>query len=481
MPARSRSLIAAFALSTAGTLGLWWPAARWRIDVATANGVAGAAPVAVDWARAAVYLVALGLLAAGWRAATRAPMPLGRVLALGAIVHLVALVIPPFLSFDPLCYAAIGRAMARFHASPYRPLIEALPANDPFFARLPTEWQHQGSAYWPAFNGLAWLIARVGSDGLRAQLLALQLVALAAVLATAWLVALAVAASRPHEAGRAAALVLFCPLAIVEGTVSAHNDALLGLSVAAFTVAVARRLRGIDLVALVAGVLVKASGLLLLGLRAVELVCARVPWRPTARQALGFGLLCVGVTIGALLLLSGHTAILTLPSVLVGASDAAPHCTRSLECLPRALFYWGLGWHRAAWLVGLAFRVAGGLWLFFVAWRVQVEGERTTLSRAATGIFIYYLYLHGFAQSWYLLSLLPLMPHAEPRLLPAMRAFVLSSLVYYAVRLPLQSDLTPSVVAAKELIEALLVLVPPTIVLLHRRAGAAEVARALHA
>ena len=65
------------------------------------------------------------------------------------------MVAPPFASNDPLFYAAIGRAMAKFHASPATPLSLVLPAGDRFLALLPAAWRGGTSPYGPLFNQLA--------------------------------------------------------------------------------------------------------------------------------------------------------------------------------------------------------------------------------------------------------------------------------------------------------------------------------------
>src|SRR5439155_21447492 len=109
-----------------------------------------------------------------------------------------------------------------------------------------------------------------------------QLIGAASMLATAWLAALATPAAR----ARTAALVLFCPLAIVEGTMSAHNDGLLAVSVAAAALALRRGHRGWALAALAAGLAIKDSAILLVALYALYLViaAARLPSRPPRVQ-----------------------------------------------------------------------------------------------------------------------------------------------------------------------------------------------------
>jgi hypothetical protein len=216
---------------------------------------------------------------------------------------------------------------------------------------------------------------------------------------------------------------------------------------------------------LAAGVLVKASGLLLVVVRATQLAVGRLRPRPSPTRLAAAALVAVATTLGVVFVAARHFPVLRLVTALIGAPDAIPHCTRSIECIPRALLYWCWGWPMASWLVGIAFRAAGGLWLCWIGWRAHLDGERRILAWAATGLFGYYLLLHGFMQTWYLLSLVPLLAFAEARLAPAMSAYLIASLAYYAVRLPLSTDPRPTVIATKELIEGLTVVTPPLVLL----------------
>jgi hypothetical protein len=386
------------------------------------------------------------------------------VLVAGAATHLVAVALPPFLSYDPDYYAALARAMATFHQSPDTPLSISLRPNDPFFALLPQVWRGGTSGYGPLFNGLAWLVGRVGGDSLTAQLHLFQLLGLACMLATAFLVGRACEGERGSGA-RAAALVLFCPLAIVEGTMNAHVDALLAVSVAAYALAVVRGRSGLGFLALALGVAAKMSGALLLVFAGLERLL-----RPIASRVRAWHLALVGLplcaALVALLVTYGYRpplAATVLP--LFGRPDEAyPHCTRSVECAPRAFLHLAQGWPRASWGVSLAFRLGAALFWLWAAWRAALERDR--LRYAATALFVYYLYLHGFMQSWYLLSLLPLLPFASSRLRPAMETFCVSALVYYAVRQPTMCMEDHAVILAREIGEAAIVILPPSILLL---------------
>ena len=191
-------------------------------------------------------------------------------------------------------------------------------------------------------------------------------------------------------------------------------------------------------------------------------------------RTLAIGFVAAGsVALLALLVAPRFFPSLRLVLALVGGADEMPHCTRSVECIPRALLFFTLHLPRAAWLVGLAFRIGGGAWLAYVGWRAARDGRGITPAVAATALTIYYLFLHGFMQSWYLLSIVPLLPFAEAHMRRAIELFFVTALSYYVIFLPLQGDNRAWVVALKELSEGLLVIIPPALVLLRRRPPAA--------
>jgi hypothetical protein len=267
--------------------------------------------------------------------------------------------------------------------------------------------------------------------------------------------------------------VLFCPVAIVEASGNGHNDALLALTTAAAVLLFHRRRRGAALLALAAGLAVKASAGLALALAAGAMLLGRWPAaRHDARiqrRLLLMATLAAGLGVIVLALLRDRLGPTTELARLIGdASAPLDHCTRSVECLPRTLLRVVLGWPLAAFGLGLLFRVAAALMLFEVARR------REPMGAMVLGLLLYYLYLHPYLQTWYLLSLLPLLPFAEPRLRQPLHAFFVAAVFYYAVRIPFACDTSPTVVALKELAEGLIVIVPPTRIWLRARRATGE-------
>src|SRR5207248_3309360 len=88
-----------------------------------------------------LFLLGLGVLSAAWigldRDLRRAadPRP-GAVFLIGAALHAGALLVLPYLSDDPLAYAAIGRAMTAYHEQAATPLGISLPVGDPVRALI---------------------------------------------------------------------------------------------------------------------------------------------------------------------------------------------------------------------------------------------------------------------------------------------------------------------------------------------------------
>lgn len=464
-------------------------------------------PLSTGLTYAPIYLVALTLLAVAWfglsnlcigrplRALSDAPtLPVeqlptpARILFYGLLINLFAMVAPPFLADDSLAYAAVGRAMFTYHQDMYAPLGQALPPADLFRQMIANNgtWLSVGSAYSPGFNWLTYAVAYLAGDNLTWHLRLFQLISLGAAVFTTLVAGQAAkewTLQQRHNdplaaqqmAARAMTLVLFCPLTIIEASNNAHNDSLLAASVALFALFVVRRRPFMAFLALLLGPLVKASGLLLLGLYAIHLVLSRfqirIPKLALARwQRRWLKLLVASVAIGLTALtvwqlfpwLERYSS--TTAHLLGSPKDQYPYCTRSIECFPRALLHIVLGMPTAAWVVGLCFRAAAGAFLLYMA----VRSERGTkhLTWAASFLFFYYLYLHGHSHSWYVLSLLPLLCFADARLRPAMLALPVSNLSHYVFDFPWNCDHSVLMVGLTELLEGIAVVLPPTVLLM---------------
>lgn len=436
-------------------------ALRYRVDT---TRCAAWPPLGQGIEAGALYLVGLGLLSASWlelsrRAATPSGPSVRLVLGYATVLHAVLLVGLPFLSDDVLFYAGLGRVLnvAPPGTSAAVPLCQVLPEGSPFLRVLDAHWRCSTSSYLPGFHLLAWAVGKLGQAELARHLRLYQVVSAVAVLLTAAATAAALRGSGQRPAF-GAAVVALSPLALIEGTLNAHNDVFLALSCALFVLALERRQSLATGAGLALGLTVKVSAALVAGVYGLSLLFRWLRWRGLP------SLLGAGIVAGVALLAAAPTAVPGL-SGLIGTPHAPwEYCTRSLECLPRALLRWELHAPTAAWLVGLTFRVLGGLWLLYVSWR----GRERLLPWLATGLLVYYLYLHSWSQSWYFLSLLPLLPWAEGKTRRATCVVSVSACAYYAVMLVGNCAKDELAIALIDLVEGLIVVVPSTVVLCRR-------------
>lgn len=465
MPVPPRRLGPSLALAILAVLLLAGLGRYYRIDQLRCEGWP---PLSSNLVAALTYTGAVAALSLAWlrwlQLTARADGPgLRLVLGWAAVLYLLVGIGLPTLSDDPLFYAVLGRVVREGHSA-YQPFCYSLPPDDPWLRLLISHWRCGTSPYLSGFHAIAAGVASVAKQDLAWHLRGYQLVSGLAMLGAALLTALSLRGSALRPA-YGAALVALNPLSIIEAPFSAHNDALIALAVAGLVLAYRRGHVGGALLSQVVAVSVKASALLpALFFPAVYALRFAAPiWRRHRGPALNAGLLVA--VVGAL----GLVAALLLhlrPASLFGHSSLPwEYCTRSLECLPRSILRSLLHQPKAATYVAVAFRLLSLLWLAYVAVRAAQSPARL-LPWMGTGLLIYYLYLHPWSQSWYLLSLLPLSPWLPPRPGRALRSLTIAATAYYALVFIgncLQDDLA---IAATDLIEGLIVMVPPTVCLL---------------
>jgi hypothetical protein len=121
----------------------------------------------------------------------------------------------------------------------------------------------------------------------------------------------------------------------------------------------------------------------------------------------------------------------------------------------------------AAWITGLVFRAVSIAWLTWIALQAAGERDRRAAARwLALGLFLYFLVLHGWAQSWYLLPLLPTLPlFTDDRFGPGIRLYTLTAVLYYALVLPMSCLSDQVVIAVSDLLEASITFFPPVVLL----------------
>lgn len=451
------------ALGLLGVILLIPVAQHFRIDLVRCESWP---PVSARIILCALYLLCVGLLFVSWqlllKLAQEDALSPRRALGICVLFHGALLLSPPFLSDDPLFYLAIGKVLHTPGGSLDRPLLDVLGPQDALLQLLPSHWQHGTTAYQSGFHALLWLVESAASLSIAGKLTLYQLSSLCAVLLSAWLAShTAQRCKKPAAYGLI--FVGLCPLSLLEGTLSAHNDVWLMLlvSLAAWLYVSRQNYRLVALLPLALGLFVKLSALLPVATVGLSLLRRRIrPW-----LLLALTLLAAVTTLGLLraLHLEGR-----LVSVVLGSPSLAwDHCTRSLECLPRSILRYGFDRPDLSYRVGIAFQLVGGLWLLAVSFR-----KEHPLTATAWGLLVYYLYLHGWAQSWYFLAIVPLRPFLPTKQGRALEVLAGSGCAYYSLALYRNCLTEPWQVALCELAEGLFTIVPPTVVLLRKESFA---------
>jgi alpha-1,6-mannosyltransferase len=181
-----------------------------------------------------------------------------RIVIVAVVLHAVAVAIPLFLSRDVYSYAIYGRMVSHHAANPYTH-IPAEFVSDPTYPLVSVDWIDSPSVYGPAFSAVAGGVTRA-VESPAGIVLAFKLLAAAASLGTVLLVTVAARRVLPERAAFAAVLIGWNPVVVFHGVAGGHNDALLGLAVAAAVLALLAHRKLWATAALAFGALVKVSG-----------------------------------------------------------------------------------------------------------------------------------------------------------------------------------------------------------------------------
>ncbi|HYV59067.1 MAG TPA: glycosyltransferase 87 family protein [Acidimicrobiia bacterium] len=193
-------------------------------------------------------------------------------------------------STDIWSYAAYGRMVSHYGASPYRHVPVEYP-NDPAMRRVRPVWQNTASVYGPLWNGIsAGVIAFTNTDGRSTRLVFQGLAALSVFLA-------ALLVARRTRAPAAVALIGLNPLVIFDIVNGGHNDALVGLALLAGVLLATRERFALAAAVIALGALVKLVALL--GLVALVVwVWRRRGLRPALiSSAVAGGVVAVGYAV----------------------------------------------------------------------------------------------------------------------------------------------------------------------------------------
>jgi alpha-1,6-mannosyltransferase len=228
---------------------------RWLSDLVGLDGVHGNALASVGVVAVAFAAVAFVLVVLECRRGTISPRT---VIGLAVGYHVALLFLPLLFSRDVYSYAYYGRIAATYHANPYVATPADFP-NDAFAAFVGPKWVDTPAVYGPLWTQVSALVARVADD-VGAFVAAFRVIAIAASLATVFVVAGLVRRVRPDREAFAVAVVGLNPVVLFQSGASGHNDLLVALAIAA---AIALVFSGRELwatVALALGGLVKVTG-----------------------------------------------------------------------------------------------------------------------------------------------------------------------------------------------------------------------------
>ncbi len=310
--------------------------------------VAAALSALLLFAAAAVFLYSL-------REAWKGSLGVGRVVTVGVLLHLLMLVTPLFLSRDVYSYGIYGRMVSEYGVNPFVTTPAAF-QQDPLFPFVSEDWRDSPPVYGPGFVVLSAGVTSLASTP-ASIVWAFKLLAVLAGVGTMLLVVASARRVRPERAAFAAALVGWNPVVLLHGVAGGHNDALVGLAIAA---AVFLLLSGKEVAAsavLVLGSVVKVTAAIPL----VVLLGGVVAGRPA------------GERLRALVRHAGVGALVALPFVLPFMQTKDP----SLGALELST--------RQGWLAPSAF-----LWNLF-------RGVGRLLGAPAAGTALGFIVRFGFA------------------------------------------------------------------------------------
>ena len=265
----------------------------WVAETIGLDRLGAALPVVSVLGVAAGTIGFLVLLRAAWRGEISMRLALG----LSVAFHLAIVLLPLLISRDVYSYIAHGQIVSIHHANPY----VQTPADFPSFLTrtlVGAKWVDTPSVYGPLFSLLAGLVTRV-STGLDALVDAFRLIAIAASLATTFVVGAVARRVRPSHAAFAVTAFGLNPVVLFHSAGSGHNDLLVALAVAIAAWCVVRDRTIWAVGALTCGALIKATAFLPLLLLVVW-----VAWRRSPSERVRAGAAHAGVALALVALVA---------------------------------------------------------------------------------------------------------------------------------------------------------------------------------
>jgi hypothetical protein len=340
-----------------------------------------------------------------WRRGRRPSWAL--LLAGVAVLHLLALLVPPVASKDVYAYSFYGRVQTEYGANPYLSFPDQHPA-DPWHKFW--SWRLFGPVYGPPFLLLLRLLAMAAGPSLLAWVVWTKLLLVAAELVAIWLLvrALRAAPGLGEDPRWPLLLIGWNPMVLQSIGMSAHVDALLLLVLAGAVLAHRRRRHLLAFLLLVGCFLVKVYMGPLAALYAIWLAAGRPGLRARAATVAGLGLLGTLVTALVYLPYAGAGGKLFTSAVDVSghfSSGSPPNLVRRLLAAVLPLF--GLSDPAAAAAgarLGRQLAIAGIVVAFVLVAR-KLEAGVDPWPRIAT-FFLAYLLLTPWVFYWHEVPLL---------------------------------------------------------------------------
>jgi alpha-1,6-mannosyltransferase len=375
-----------------------------------------------------VSMASFALAVWQWRRGRRPSWAL--LLAGVAVLHLLALLVPPVASKDVYAYSFYGKVQSSYGANPYLSFPDQHPTDPwhPFWS-----WRLFGPVYGPPFLLLLRLLAAVAGPSLLTWVVLAKLLLVAAELAAVWVLvrALRVASRGPVEPGEdprwPLLLIGWNPMVLQSIAMSAHVDALLLLVLAGAILAHRRGRHLLAFLALVGCFLVKVYMGPLAALYAIWLANGRPRLRDRVATVAALGLGASALTALVYLPYAGAGGRLLTSAVDVSghfSSGSPPNLVRRL--LAAVLPVFGLSEPAAAAAgarLGRQLAVAGILVAFVLVARTLRPGA-DPWPRMAT-FFLAYLLLTPWVFYWHEVPLLGMVA-AIPWSLTSLGAVALS-------------------------------------------------------
>jgi len=331
----------------------------------------------------------------------------GLLLAGVAVLHLLALLVPPVASKDVYAYSFYGKVQSEYGANPYLSFPDQHPL-DPWHKFW--SWRLFGPVYGPPFLLLLRLLAAAAGPSLLAWVVWMKLLLTAAELAAIWLLVRALRAdpSRGEDPRWPLLLIGWNPMVLQSIGMSAHVDALLLLVLAGALLAHRRGRHLLAFLLLVGCFLVKVYMGPLAALYALWLASRRPGPRASVATVAGLGLLGTAMTALAYLPYAGAGRRLFTNAVDVSnhfSSGSPPNLVRRL--LAAGLPLLGMSDSAAAATgarLGRQLAVAGIVVAFVLAAR-KLRADRDPWPQIAA-FFLAYLLLTPWVFYWHELPLL---------------------------------------------------------------------------